>query len=415
MKKTILFCIFIYLIIAFSGCSEDTPAAEPSPSEETSETDTESPSGTAEEGSSDEEIPLEEQIVASVGDHMIQYSQYDMTLRTYETYYDEMGFNVRENEDRFKGFQERTLDSMIENLVIIEKSIAEGYDDLDDEEAALLKAEIDDEIASLGDVYQDQIRREFLNDPSIDKEAREKELIAAESYYYTGMKMTYEEYLDYIRNYLSEAHYVESLKKDTVSDAAVSEEQVKEFYDEQFAADREAYSLQPEQYQASYNSDTSVPPLFAPEGYSRVYSLYFKTADSDDDTALKKAEDAKKRIDEGTPFTDVMEETGITPKPLAISNDYSGDVDWETGIKEAFALLSPGECSSPIKTSSGYYMIYYIDDIAPGEYGYENAHDLIYDQLLTSAQNRIWDEKVDEWVAEADVTINEELMYQAGK
>ncbi len=230
-------------VLAFSGCSGDAPAADPSSPEETSETD---PEPMAEE-SAEEEIPLEEQIVASVGDHTIQYSQYDMTLKTYETYYDEMGFDVRQNEDRFKGFQERTMDSMIENLVIIEKAIAEGYSDLDEEEAALLKAEIDDEIASLGDVYQDQIRREFLSDPSLDKEAREKELIAAESYYYTGIKMTYEEYLDYIRNYLSEAHYVESLKQDTVSEASVSEEQIKDFYDVQFASDKEAYSLQPEQ------------------------------------------------------------------------------------------------------------------------------------------------------------------------
>lgn len=421
---------------------------------------------TQDEGS----IP-DDALVASAGSHTVTWAQYRIAFDTYRQYYLELGIDVLENESRLQGFQKRTVDSLLQACVLVDQAERQGFDQLSEEQAAKLQQQIQNSIDTLGEIYQEQIAQELAADPDLDADAREKELIAAEAYYYTGREMDYDEYIDWISNYLREQFYVEQLKAATLADVSVTEDALTAYYRQTLEADKITYTDAPQLYRQAYTANADVPPLFAPEGYSRIQVLSFpidgleknetyldhlarmeeltqsygaaaiaaclEGVDNSDtlsdllDTYVLLQEETQQLIETlCAPAKAAVDETmalldsGIAFAALLPESDgsiqlisllYTDEQDWSDAVKTAFSAMEPGTYSQPVLDESGYHILYYIDDLPAGPLSLELVQEALRASLLKSAQEDAWQAAIDQWMLDDAIKIDTDLMYAMGK
>jgi len=409
--------------------------------------------------------------VASAGSHTVTWAQYRITFDTYRQYYLELGMDVLENESRLQGFQERTVDSLLQACVLADQAERQGFDRLSEEQSAELQKQIQNNIDTLGDAYQEQIAQELAVDPGLDVEAREKELIAAEAYYYTGREMEYDAYIDWISNYFREQFYVEQLKAATVAGVSVSEEELTAYYQQALEADQVTYTDAPQRYRQAWAASSGVPPLFAPEGYSRILVRTFPVDGlAENETyldnlarmesltqtygaaaiaaALEGADNSGELSDLLDTYSQLQEETrqlmetlcapvkadvdeamalldrGIAFEALLpegedriqlISLRYTGEQDWSDAVKAAFSAMEPGTYSQPVLDEGGYHILYYIDDLPAGPLPLDLVREPLAASLLQSAQEDAWQAAIDHWMQDDSIKIDTDLMYAMGK
>ncbi|MBQ1281380.1 MAG: hypothetical protein IIY16_03950, partial [Oscillospiraceae bacterium] len=401
-------------------------------------------------------------VVASIGERSVTWAQYRMTFETYLQYYAEMGFDVFGTEERLSGFQERTVEALLETCVIAHQAELAGCTTLTEEEQAELDEKIAYELAALDDVYLDQVAAEKAADPSLDEEARIQELIAAESYYYTGMQMDYESYLEWISNYYREQFYMEKLRAQTVADVTVSDEQVRSYYDQTLEADQNAILDDPGSYGTAAENAVDIPPLYAPNSYRCVLMLTFAAEDISSDEAYVQiteqldtlaaeygdiAIDAELNgVDRSAELAEILERYRIllaeqqklitaanadafteaesvletvqaeggfatyeNVRTRYISPEYS--TAWSKEIIAAVESLEVGEFSEVIQDASGCHILYYNNEVPVGDVAFEEVEALIRNKLLTEAQENVWQAQVDLYMADEEIVRNDKLIH----
>ena len=406
----------------------------------------------------------DDSVVASIGSHRVTWAQYKMTFDPYKQYYSEMGMDITASEERLSGFQERTVDALLQPCVLAEQAIAAGFDKLSSQQQYELDAQIADNIAQLQASYAAQVAEDLSKDPSINAEDRLKEYIAAESYYYTGTDMSYDEYINWISTYFTEQYYIQLLKDSVIKDVALDDSAVQEYYDKALAADEATYSQRPELYKQTYET-ADIPPVFVPDGYSSML-IYSVPIDGLADNAefaeiCSKLESLEKEygaaaLGEDSPDPDVLSSiekeyaeysaskqailqdvsaaahAKMDPiyeqlcagadmaalcdvSPRLISLSHQSENDWSPAIKSAFSRLSPGELSPIIFADNSLSVIYYIQDVVPGPKSLADAADAISQNLLTTARDEAWQAQIDVWMQDDSIVRNDELIYAMGK
>ena len=129
------------------------------------------------------------------------------------------------------------------------------------------------------------------------------------------------------------------------------------------------------------------------------------------------ASEALEKAQAGEDFDELIatygEDDGMTQEPYA-SQGYpvcEGLTAYVTEFQDAaMALEKVGDISGLVKTSYGYHILQYAQDIPSGPVAYETVEEDLRAQMLSEKQSAAYAAKVDEWLAEADVERNERLL-----
>lgn len=129
------------------------------------------------------------------------------------------------------------------------------------------------------------------------------------------------------------------------------------------------------------------------------------------------ASEALEKAQAGEDFDELIatygEDDGMTQEPYA-SQGYpvcEGLTAYVTEFQDAaMALEKVGDISGLVKTSYGYHILQYAQDIPSGPVAYETVEEDLRAQMLSEKQSAAYTAKVDEWVAAADVERNERLL-----
>lgn len=117
-------------------------------------------------------------------------------------------------------------------------------------------------------------------------------------------------------------------------------------------------------------------------------------------------------IAEGADFDALVKENNNDPgqpeKGYAISADTTSFMEGFT--KGAMALEKVGDVSQPVKTSYGYHIIKFVEEIQEGPTALESVHDLLKDELFGARQDEAYAKLQEQWIGEAQVETYPERM-----
>ncbi|MDO4838207.1 MAG: peptidylprolyl isomerase [Clostridia bacterium] len=72
----------------------------------------------------------------------------------------------------------------------------------------------------------------------------------------------------------------------------------------------------------------------------------------------------------------------------------------------ALALANVGDVSDKVEGIYGYYIIKYVSDVTEGPVSLDEVRDTLTESVLTTKQNNTYDEAVEQWVSEANATVD---------
>lgn len=250
---------------------------------------------------------------------------------------------------------------------------------------------------------------------------------------------------------------LDKLQQEMIKDVTVTDEEVQAAYNKRVEEDKAFFDLNPEIF-GDYINQSYARPYYAPEGYRYVKHILLqfseedltvinqkrdaltmaagavgqaKNGQGDVDTAQKEMdaaqaayEDAKAaarehlqpRIDEilalataeGADFDALVaqynEDTGMPAAGYAICTGYPSFV--ASFVNDGMALENIGDVSQPSFSDYGCHIIKYVGDLTAGAYESEAGLAEMKADMLYDAQNKVFDEKLAQWVSEADVKID---------
>ena len=347
-------------------------------------------------------------------------AEYDYMAYTYES----LGFDPDEYEDIIK---EEVLANLVESAILESKARELGVYEPTDEQEAQIRQEAQQEYEEMVEYYL-----AYQADPEKSDEenrASVESFLASEGTTLEGM----------VEDKITQS-WGERLYQAIVGDAALTDEQLRAFYDEACSTAELNYTSDPVAYEIDRLNGEAV--FWNPEGYRRVKRVLIgfddasaarmaeinetlePTADQETVTAavaeieqLYRAldpvvEEVRTRIEAGDDFDLIVAEYGADPYMESEAGSRDGyyvrlgseqlDPDF---VSAAMALAQPGDVSDPIECADGVYILRYEADVEPGAISYEAF--LADEALLAYAEEtlraQLYNDTVDGWIAEANV------------
>ena len=455
MKKIFALMLTIIMVLSVAGCSA-SPAAEGPAETQVTVFDPEAP-------------------VATIGDEVITFGEYEELFNTYAEYYAMMGYDMENDAETVESLQDFIVDTMVEEKVIAYQARENGYGELSAEKLAEIEVTAAAELEDMVSMLREQAEAEAKEDSSVNAEERFAELLGDETEYYTGVRMSEEEMGQWIVDYYMESAVNDAFREAMLADVTVSDEAIQAWYDEAAAEDAEIYAQNPEYYKDDKESEEiygDYPVVYAPEGYKRMLHIlimpeepmadeyYDKeatietlraeygelafaveveggegadrmkeiqaeyrqlTADMEKlekeyfAPALAKAKEAHAKLEAGESFEAVMAEYGQdmeqSEKGRLISNQYVSDYDWSNEVKAEFATLKVGEYSAVVQDDDGCHILYYLADEPAGNAELDTVKEAIRQQLLYEAQDEEWLALIEAWKNDGSVVLEHDLIH----
>ena len=231
-----------------------------------------------------------------------------------------------------------------------------------------------------------------------------------------------------------------------------TEEDVRAYYDDLVASDRELYEGNFAYYEQAENYGERI--MYIPEGIRRVKhilvllgaedqaampgleaelasveaALAAEGADTEKLTAEKaeleaqinaiyatiepKAQEILDKLTAGEDFIALLEEYGEDPGMKSepyVTEGYSVHADsaqWVTAFRDgAMALEKPGDVSQPIRTSYGLHIIRYESDVVPGPVDFDMVREELHAEVYEEKTSAYYDELINQWVEAAEITV----------
>ena len=380
-------------------------------------------------------------VISTAVQNQISQNEYFNQMLT--SYY---GYSVYPTDEATVSSQ--IIEAYTEELVLKQKALAQGFDQMTEEE----QAEVDKQAQEYYDSFLQSVISSYLPNSALEGD----ELTAAAEKYVAenGVKTAdgRSTLADFQKTAL-ENKAVEKLKADIVKDVAVTEEEIKADFDAKVETAKAAMEEDPNQY--GYNVSNGAAVYYAPAGYRMVKHILIEVSEEDSKaadeakTALTAAQDAlanaaedadkaalqaavdeaqaaydaaqaagmanakakaeevyAKAAAEGADFDALIAEyndgTGMPANGYAIREGYTYFV--EPFVTAAMALQNVGDVSEPVESTYGYHVIKYVSDVAEGPVDMETVRESISSALLTTKKNELSANTIKQWVDEAKVT-----------
>ncbi len=221
-----------------------------------------------------------ETIVASIGDQNVSYALYKAAFESYAEYLQQIGYDPFSDETELRGFQEMVIDALLADMVTLYHAHADGFS-LSEESIEDAKQQAASELEEIHENYWALAETAYESDQTQTVQQHFDRMIGELSEFYTGRKMTYEEYAEDYTGEIINSRLIEEYKDHICAEFGVSEEDIIEWYKTQLDIDEALYEKQPGQYKSDMeyferfgekNSD-AYPPTIVPEGFSRIMDI----------------------------------------------------------------------------------------------------------------------------------------------
>lgn len=318
------------------------------------------------------------QVVAKVNDTELTKADW-LTYREYlANYYNQyyqqyFGMSMPMNEETIAGYGEEALEQMIQSTVMTEKLEELGFEPLPEEEAA----EVEEYADSMVEMYKMLLR--FQNYPDLETVEEEAERLAKEA---TASEATPAEpaapvatvtdaELDamlseelaatgYTYEYFLESQTAsvqnEKLEAYATEGVAVTDEQVKEEFDELAAQQKETYDANPAAYASAVNSN--VDAYYIPEGYRGVKNLLIMfTKEKQDEIAALESEltTAQALLDDGNDQLESIKAEDLSAYDEAAVAEINEQIAaLEAQVTEAQATIDEKQAKLAEATEAAY-------------------------------------------------------------
>lgn len=331
----------------------------------------------------------------------------------------------------------------VNTMVALQKAKELGMDQLTEEETAAVKeaaqAEFDRIIASVAS-------SDYADLPA--EEATQKAIAFAKE---KGVDVN-----SYIESE-TKTVMLDKLQAEMIKDVTVSDDEVQAAYDKRVEEDKAFFDLNPKVFGDYINQDYA-RPYYAPEGYRYVKHILVQFTENDltainqkrdmlvlaagkvgqakndanadvdaaqqemdaaqaalDEAIAAARENIQARVDEvlalataeGADFDALVaqynQDPGMPEAGYVICEGYPSFV--ESFVTDGMALANIGDVSQPSYSDYGCHIIKYVGDLAGGAYEAEAGLAEMKASMLSEAQNKVFEEKLNQWISEADVKI----------
>lgn len=325
-----------------------------------------------------------------------------------KSYYEMMGVNEAEYAENAKI---TVLDGLIENKILEMKAREAGVYELTDAQ----KAEIAERVKV---EYEDNIQYYMafrFDESKTDAQVREETIAYLDENGYSYENMLADAQRDAWKDNLF--NYV-------TRNMAVTDEQMRTFYDEQVATAEMVYSADFSEYEMDASGGRTI--VWNPEGVRRIryilspfdeeqaaQYLILQAALANGDSSrldeleslynalVPKAQEILDRAVSGESFQTLLEEYAGSSGEMYVSERsvFCGDAFRDA----AMALAKVGDYSGLVRTDGGICILYYAGDVPAGKVPFEDVKDALlinYEAELKSSQ---YNAAVVQWINEADI------------
>ena len=401
-KKALSALLAVALTLSFAACGKganNASASNASPSDAAA-TDPTRDEIAVRIGKGDEYTITKGEIADQYGYMVSMYQQYGMSAPTADADIETM--------------QDDVVASLVTEKLKLYEASQLGIT-LNDEQKAAVEKQVDDQMNSYTDMFRSQAQQEG----AADVEARTMEIFQ-EQIDAAGMELDVDGFRDFMLKGYTEEALKDALKAEITKDVTATDDEVKTYYDELLASQKETYTATPADFaQAAedFQMNGGDPILYTPEGYVRVRSIAVMPAtelpaeyttltdemsaiESQYGTAALKAL-ADKYAAKGADASDtsISITTGEIEGGAALVSDYvtkkaAADAMYEDYIKdarekanEALASLEAGTSFEDVLSKYGEDSIYteYPAFVETGLLMYVGGEDTLWDAELVKA------------------------------
>ena len=369
LSKKVLFSLILVAVMLLSGCSLELKDAA---------------------------VDAKQTVIEVNGVHVTKdnfLNTYNYNL-SYEQYYAQMmaQFGLSDGSVDESSVLQTTVNSYINGLVLQQKAEELGFDQFTDEETAELTAEAQEEF----DSQLESIKNTYFADSELEGE----ELDAAVKEYAESVGYT----LDYFITSEKSTHTSNRVRASVTDLVTITDDDISAALAQKIADEKSSYESSLATWGKNANAGTTT--YYTPAGYRTVKYIEVKKPAADEngnvDTTETLAEitELAARIASG----ESIDALGAEVKEAYLC---SASTDIDSAVVSAVTELADKEAyTDVIETEKSYFIAQYVDDVAEHEATLEEARDLLYDEVLSAAQDDAYDAAFTEWVNASDIKLN---------
>ncbi len=369
MSKKVLFSLILVAVMLLSGCSLELKDAA---------------------------VDAKQTVLEVNGVHVTK----DNFLNTYnynlysEQYYAQMmaQFGLSDGSVDENAVLETTVNSYINGLVLQQKAEELGFDQFTEEELAEMNAEAQKAYES----QLESIKSSNFSDSELEGEELEKAVKEyADSVGYT---------LDYFVSSEKSTHTSNRVRASVTDLVTITDDDITATLAQKIADEKSSYESSLATWGKNANAGTTT--YYTPAGYRIVKYIEIQKPAADENgvvdstEALAEAASLLERIGAG----EAIDALGAEVKEAFVC---SASTDVDSAVVAAVTELTEKEAFTDIlETEKSYFIAQYVDDVAEHEATLEEARDLLYNEVLSAAQDKAYDAAFTEWVNASDIKLN---------
>lgn len=393
-------------------------------------------------------------VIASVTDaegnkHDILLSQLDEYMGDYIANFDS-DFYLNNTTQQINDYYDSVVENFIRDEVKGLMAKDKGYfDTLTEEQTAEVKAQVEGEMNTLREnclydaVYEFAYEKVSVNNPDGGELSWDEAALDYVAAYDSGTsedkdeiealcEKMIEDFImqtgkdeEYYTEYFTMKIAVENMNADITKNISVTENEIKQRYDNNIEADKKYYSETPDQFETDYIAGNA---YYCPKGYRRVKQILLAIDDEyiekisalEEEGKTEEAESLRKeafeKIDEkgkkvlelcradNADFDSIMKEytddlnIEFFPNGYVVgANSSSYDEDFKAAV---WNIKNVGDVTGLIKTSLGYYIIKLVEEIKEGAVKYEDVRDQLEMTIMEEKYVEAFELAYDEYIAE---------------
>lgn len=369
-----------------------------------------------------------DRVLAVVNGVQVSVDEVEREFQDNAAFYRESG----QSDAEINKLKEELARECVMNELLRQKAAELGLDRFSEEELASYRADAENQYDNMLTYYMDY----FADDSLTEDEVREQTVA-----YFTESGYTVDSILSQQLRDAAQDRLYEQITQ-TVE---MTEDELQAYYDQRVAADRQEFTENVYAFEYALSGESVV--TYVPAGFRAVRALLVRFSDEDtmkmfdltqrreelmaDESSNREAlAEVDAQIEQATAFTrEVMsgiqarlsagedfmtlmkefnEDVSAEMEPFASQGSYvsADSVVWPAEfVQAAMALQKPGDVSQPVTVYYGMYLIRYEGEVPEGPVAIDKVHDALMREAVETKKQDAYQEQIDQWYAQADITL----------
>lgn len=378
----------------------------------------------------------DERVLAVVNGVQVSVDEAEREFQDNAAFYRESG----QSDAEIQKLREQMARECVMNEILRQKAEELGLSSFTEEETASYRADAQNQYDNMLTYYMDY----FAEDGLTEDEVREQTVAYFDQSGYTVDSILAQQLADAAQDRLYE--YV-------TQTVEMTEAELQDYYAQRVETDRQEYSENLYAFEYALSGESVV--TYIPAGFRTVRALLVRFSDEDTmtmfdltqrreelmadeqsnreaiaevDAQIEQATASVRevisgiqaRLNAGEDFMSLMQEFNedVTSEmePFASQGSYvsADSVVWPAEfVQAAMALQNPGDVSQPVTVYYGMYLIRYEGEVPEGPVALSEVHDALMREAVESKKQQAYQEQIDQWYAQADVTLYLDHLVEA--